>query len=110
MKKVLCVCSMGINRSPTLARVLCMKSYNYDTRSCGTDAGSLIPLTRMLLRWADVVVCAEKYHWNKVKKLLNKIHIEIPIYTLHIPDRYEYNSLELIRLIELKLIENSFND
>ena len=52
-KKVVFVCSMGILRSATAARLY---AHKYNTRSTGSWNDALIPLTATLLEWADEVV------------------------------------------------------
>lgn len=55
-KKVLCVCSAGLLRSPTLANVLNLK-YGFNTRPVGADKEfALIPITQALIWWADEIV------------------------------------------------------
>ena len=52
-KRVLCVCSAGLLRSPTIAKVLVMNGYN--TRSCGCRDYALIQIDNVLIEWADIV-------------------------------------------------------
>lgn len=61
---ILFVCSQGRIRSRT-AEVLALLG-GLDARSCGTDSDALVPLTPNLLWPADVVVCMERHHANKV--------------------------------------------
>ena len=49
-KRVLCVCSAGLLRSPTAALVLAQDPYNYNTRAVGvTQDFALVPVDRVLL-------------------------------------------------------------
>ena len=60
-KKVLCVCSAGLLRSPTAAVVL-NREYGYNTRACGIDSSfALIPFDEVLAHWADEIVVMEPY-------------------------------------------------
>jgi len=44
-KRVLCVCSAGLLRSPTTAFVLSQEPYNYNTRAAGiVDDYALVPV------------------------------------------------------------------
>lgn len=53
-KRMLCVCSAGLLRSPTTAYVLSQAPYNYNTRAAGLVADfALIPVDEVLLRWAE---------------------------------------------------------
>lgn len=102
-KKVLCVCSTGLLRSPTIANVL-FEQYGYNTRAAGLlEEYALIVVDQALLAWADEVVCAEEYMVSSVKKILSSKHI---LYTeptrfisLALPDQYGYMDDKLISLI-----------
>lgn len=112
-KKVLCVCSAGLLRSPTAAKVLGEK-YGFNTRSCGVDVDhALIPIDNVLLHWADEVVCMDKRQGEIVQDLLEVIKdTTTNVFILNIPDRYSYNEPELVTLINkqyadiLMLLEN----
>lgn len=93
-KKVLCVCSAGILRSATTALVLSKDPFNYNTRSAGVENYALIPVTEVLLEWADEVVCMTRLHYTILKNLTNK-----PIICLNIPDSFEYRNNELQDMI-----------
>lgn len=84
-KKVLCVCSAGLLRSPTMANVL-HKDYGYNARSCGANPEyALIEMDDALLNWADEIVAVE-----------DEIASQVPdefrgkVITLDIPDMYGY--------------------
>jgi predicted protein tyrosine phosphatase len=56
--RVLCVCSAGMLRSPTIAWVLSNEPYGFNTRAAGiSDEYALIPVDEVLLSWADEIVC-----------------------------------------------------
>src|SRR3990172_8814218 len=63
-KKVLFVCSMGILRSATGARLYASR---YNTRSAGTYSDALIPVTPILLVWADEIVFVNHSNYMAVK-------------------------------------------
>lgn len=55
-KKVLCVCSAGLLRSPTAAKIL-WREFGHNTRAAGIDTGhALIPVDDVLCAWADEIV------------------------------------------------------
>lgn len=55
-KKVLCVCSAGLLRSPSLANCLHTK-YGFNTRAVGADKEfALILITQALIWWSDEIV------------------------------------------------------
>lgn len=94
-KKVLCVCSAGLLRSPTVAFVLSQEPYNFNTRACGmVEEFALIPLDEVLLHWADEIVCMEPKQEALLKEMTDK-----PILCLGIPDSFAYRDGLLIQLI-----------
>lgn len=97
-KKVLFVCSMGILRSATGARLYAGK---YNTRCAGTWNDALIPITATLMQWADEIVFVAKENYEKVKLdyLDEGINIddECNIKVLNIPDRYPHMHPMLIK-------------
>ncbi len=96
IKKVLCVCSAGVLRSPTMANIL-HKKYGYNTRSCGIALEyALIPISEALIEWADEVICVEK----SISDLIpNKYNNGTNIYTLNIPDNFSYMDEKLQEMI-----------
>ena len=99
-RRVLCVCSAGMLRSPTIALVLSQDPFNYNTRSAGTnDRLAVVELTDRLLVWADEVVCADTEHAQVVTKRLQKLDLDTPIVNLGIPDIYDYRDERLMEII-----------
>lgn len=95
-KRVLCVCSAGLLRSPTIAHVLSQEPYNFNTRAVGAvKEFALIPVDEVLLEWADEVVCAEDYHADIVRQIDPDVNIKV----LDIPDRFPYRDAELVAMI-----------
>lgn len=100
-KRVLCVCSSGILRSPTAAIVL-WKEYGYNTRAAGIDEEfSLIYVNEALAMWADEVVFMQEGHRNgyEAKYLGARLFDQQKHYVLGIEDDYEYMSQDLQKLI-----------
>lgn len=98
-KKVLCVCSAGLLRSPTTAVVLSQEPYNFNTRAAGlVPEFALVPVDKVLLYWADEIVCMTEYQAKTLRGLApNK-----PVICLNIEDSYRYRDPELIQLIKEK--------
>lgn len=95
-KKVLCVCSAGLLRSPTAALVLSQEPYNFNTRAAGIDEEyALIPVDDVLIEWADEIVCMDDRQAHAIKKLTSK-----PIICLNIKDQYEYRDKKLMDFIK----------
>ncbi len=99
-KRVLCVCSAGLLRSPTAANVL-HKEYGYNTRACGVDADhALVPIDHVLIKWADEIVCMDKYQAEAIQTMVDLQMYPAPtIRILDIPDRYEWMDEELQSLL-----------
>lgn len=102
-KRVLCVCSAGLLRSPTAAVVLSQEPFNFNTRACGlSDEYALIPIDQALIEWADEIVCMEDDHVLDLKERFDKYITFRPVVTLNIEDRYAYRDPELMKLIAEK--------
>lgn len=98
-RRVLCVCSAGLLRSPTAAWVLSNPPFNFNTRAAGLDSEfALIPVDDVLLRWADEIVCMTKSQEDELKRLVP----EKDVTNLDIPDEFEYRDEELVRLVREK--------
>lgn len=64
-KKVLCVCSASLLRSPTLANVL-HQELGYNTRAAGSsEEYALIPISVALIYWADEIVFVNSENFNE---------------------------------------------
>lgn len=98
-KKVLFVCSMGILRSATAARLYGRK---YNTRSAGTYADALIPVTPLLLNWADEIVFVNEQNFKQVSRVAAYVDEMSgkPVKVLDIPDMYEHMHPALIDAFE----------
>lgn len=96
-KKVLCVCSAGLLRSPTAAVVL-NREYGYNTRACGIEPSfALIPFDEVLAHWADEIVVMEPYQVGLVPE-----RYKDKVLCLNIRDSFEYMNEELQRQIKEK--------
>jgi predicted protein tyrosine phosphatase len=97
-KKVLTVCSAGLLRSATLQNFL-IKEYGYNVRNCGTvDAYALIPISEALVLWADEIVFVNKENYVNVYDELKKLKVLDKCKVLDIPDIYNFNDPELIKI------------
>lgn len=105
--KVLCVCSAGLLRSPTLARFLTSK-YGYNTRAVGTSQEfALIPISKALILWADRIIFVDQEAYDEIESDFNQFLADYsaPFYNpnvaiMNIPDEYEYNDDRLVKAIE----------
>lgn len=103
-KKVLCVCSAGLLRSPTAAWILSNAPFNFNTRACGVEPEyALIPVDEALLYWADEVVVMEEWQKDSILQRYNVANKEIHI--LHTPDNYGFREPGLVDAMLPKLQE-----
>ena len=100
-KRVLCVCSAGLLRSPTTANVL-HKEYGYNTRAAGiNEEYALIPVTPLLLHWADEIVCMEPHQKEDLETLLSQNDLyTTQVYCLNVPDRFQWQDGKLTAFIK----------
>lgn len=94
-KKVVFVCSAGLLRSATGARIYARK---YNTRACGSAGYALIPISGDLILWADEIVFVNEENYNTVKDKFDLSEKEVKV--LNIPDQYEHMHPELIKAFE----------
>lgn len=107
-KKVLCVCSAGLLRSPTLAHLLSDDPWNYNTRAVGTDVGhALVPVELIHLVWADLIICmsGEQERFLKEMKKSIKWKVRAKIVCINVPDAFAYREPALIELLKERIKE-----
>ena len=99
-KRVLCVCSAGLLRSPTAALVLSQPPFNYNTRAAGVETSfALVGVDVVLLTWAQEIVCMTREHEKKLHALLAETKLDRKVTCLDIPDDFAYRDPELVRRI-----------
>jgi len=96
-KRVLFVCSAGILRSATAARIYAKK---YNTRSAGSMGYALIPVTHELVLWAQEIVFVNKENYEETCKSFKLEDFPCLVKVLDIPDQYEHMHPELIKCFE----------
>lgn len=105
-KKVLCVCSAGLLRSPTTALILSKDPYNFNTRAVGLDEGhALIAVDEVLLAWADTILCMNDGQKTEIERLLKELGYKKGdcVISLDIEDSFPYRDKELVSTIEEKV-------
>ena len=106
--RVLCVCSAGLLRSPTLAWVLSQDPYNFNTRAVGmVDDYALVPIDEVHVAWADKIVFAEMSHFMHFKALFPETP-NVDKIVLALPDIYEYRDPKLVQLAREQLATHFF--
>jgi len=116
--RILCVCSVGMLRSPTLANEL-HKRYGYNTRSCGVSMEhALVPISTALIHWADEIVFMDFGAFNEFvdieenMELIKKVkNASTDVFILSIPDEYDWNDPKLRDISVMQYLEKrKFND
>jgi len=99
-KRVLCVCSAGLLRSPTTANVL-HREFGYNTRAAGiAEEYGLIIVDHALLHWADEIVTMEEDHLTRIQNMLDGFNLrKKDLFCLHVPDAYDYMNPQLQEII-----------
>lgn len=97
MRKLLFVCEMNMQRSPTFEKWF-RENTLYEVKSCGTQFGSEVEVTKELLDWADMVFTMDLRQEISIirdfPRYCNKVE------TIGVSDDYTRNSPQLISLIE----------
>lgn len=105
-KKVLCVCSAGLLRSPTLAWILSNEPFNYNTRAVGTASDyALIVLDEVQLQWADAVVFVDDGNYQAARYDLAELIDNMEHHVLKIPDMYQFRHPTLVEAATAQLKE-----
>lgn len=101
-KKVLCVCSAGLLRSPTTAFVLAQE-YGFNTRAAGySEEYALIVVDDVLLEWADEIVVMDSLMEQHIEMKLMLQGLKKPVINLDIDDQYPYMDPKLVNEIKAK--------
>ena len=107
------VCSAGLLRSPTGARLAGLRGIN--ARSCGSAVEwALIPISANLINWAQkiVFVCSDNYHQAlDTFKDVSDLHYQLVTKSvvLDIPDMFEYMEPQLVELFNQQLFNVGSN-
>ena len=97
-KKVLFVCSAGILRSATAARMYAGK---YNTRCAGTGMEyALIKLDEQLMDWADEIVFVNPWNYDQAGFYFDLVPYRDKMKVLNIPDEHEHMAPELVQAFE----------
>lgn len=75
----------------------------FEARSVGTQTEARIVVTEGHLGWADLVVCMEKSHLNRLRRKIPQALADKRVVCLHIRDDFEFMQRELIDELRAKL-------
>jgi len=106
VKKVLTICSAGLLRAPTTAKVLAER-YGYNTRAAGIeDNFALIKVDFVLIHWADELVFMEHEHLELFNDKFSDNTLAMNMIkdneyqVLNLPDNFKWNDSELVDFIK----------
>lgn len=100
--KVLFVCSQNRMRSRTAEKMLEGLPL-LQARSAGTQPDARIVVTEGHLGWADLVICMEKSHLNRLRRKFPEAMQAKRTVCLHIPDDFEFMQPELMDELRARL-------
>ena len=99
--KILFVCSANVDRSPTAEEIYSGR-YDMEVKSAGVTDYARTPISLELIQWADIVLCMEKKHKQKIKRMFPDIVANKEIDFLDVPDLYDCMHENLVYLIREK--------
>jgi predicted protein tyrosine phosphatase len=92
---------MGAMRSRTAA--VCTKTASTNVRYAGTSSDAVVKVTEEDIHWADLIVCMENSHRNKISRKVKGVSKKIQVWG--IPDIYYYLEDELCHIVKRKYID-----
>jgi len=99
-KKVLFVCTGNFDRSPTAENIY-KNVKGLEVKSAGISVVAQKPISKELVEWADVIYAMEELHKRVIVTLDPSAKNKIMV--LDIPDIYNRDQPELIKLLKQKL-------
>ena len=96
--KVLFICNQNQNRSKTAELIF---KDRFETRSAGLY--NITPVKAKQLDWADLIVVMEDAQRTELGKRFPKLYMKKHIISLEIPDIYNYNDQDLIKVLKSKM-------
>lgn len=110
--RVLCVCSAGLLRSPTVAWVLSQSPYNCNVRIAGVRPEyALVNVDDVLLNWCDHIVAVNKFEASVMRDRLKTGEpwpSDKHLWELQLPDQFEYRDPTLVAITRSQLEEINF--
>ena len=99
---ILFVCNQNQNRSKTAEELF---KCQFNTKSAGLYNQK--PVTAKQISWADTIIVMEERQRSEISKRFPKHYIQKRILSLDIPDVYNYNNADLIKVLKSKMKEYS---
>jgi predicted protein tyrosine phosphatase len=99
--KLLFICEENLMRSPTAERLVNESGKN-KAKSCGTYEGAKKVITQRLINWADLIFVMDVFQKMFIKE---NFKCNKKIISLEIPDIYDKDNPELIKILKRELKE-----
>lgn len=97
--KVLCVCSAGLLRSPTVAWILSNEPFNCNTRAVGSNKNfALVHADDALIHWADTIVFVNMENFDEVNFAHSEALQEKNLIVLNLPDEFMFRDSKLVQI------------
>lgn len=101
--RVLFICSRNRLRSPT-AEAVFNDVPGVEARSAGIARDAVRPVTMEDIRWAELIVCMEDKHANRLRADFRQAVAHKAIRVLAIPDDYKFMQDELVALLRERVM------
>lgn len=101
MLKFLFVCTQGRHRSRTAAERVRNRLGTVESRYAGVAADADLQVSEEDVNWADVIVCMEQYHRNRLRRRFRGLSGKIQVW--NIPDEFVRGEPALVAIIDDKL-------
>ena len=75
----------------------------FQARSVGTQPDARIVVTEGHLGWAELIVCMEKSHLNRLRRKFPEALLGKRVVCLHLPDDYAFMQPELVDELRARL-------
>lgn len=98
--KVLFICNQNKHRSKTAEALF---TGRFETKSAGLY--SVQPVSKDEVSWADLVVVMDDEQRTEISRRFPILYLKKRILNLNIPDIYNYNQPELIKILNVKFNE-----
>ncbi len=99
--KILVVCGRNKRRSRT-AEYIFKNDSRFNIRSAGLSSKSDVQINEKLISWADLIFVMDNGQRGRIQNQFRSLNIP-SIYSLDIPDEYEYLDEELIALLKTRI-------
>ena len=103
MKKLLFICSQNKLRSPT-AETIFSEYEGLEVESAGLNHDAEVTVSIEMIESADIIFVMEKVHKKKLSKNFQKFLKSKRVICLDIPDEYDYMDVDLINILNQKVL------